>query len=324
MAPHGEEEPLRPIIHTSVPPWYGSFWCKDRWEYNGRKDWWTALGDVDAAARLGLSHKQVIVRERNPNWFEYVDSKGKFHGFDISYNRDPSKKGDTPVELKEYNKEKNRTSPQFQELMKHWKISKEHPGIYASFNYETIENFTPGGHSQAQYNRGVFHALDPKFWGDYKFWQWGPHFFDSPLNQDQHVKAFVAAKYMGYATIPMTMFYISNYQKEWYKKKTTLGFLSAYAKFSYRPILAAGMWGLCLSSAATLRNVDDVYNHVFASGGAALATYTLSGGNTAAATLVFINITILGMIWHAQRASVNGLQVGFVIFNNLNHLIFSF
>lgn len=35
----------------------------------------------------------------------FQDNKGKFHGFDISYNRDPSKKGDTPMELKEYNKE---------------------------------------------------------------------------------------------------------------------------------------------------------------------------------------------------------------------------
>ncbi|CAD6199253.1 unnamed protein product [Caenorhabditis auriculariae] len=295
-----DSEPLTAQYKTQRPPWIG-LWSSR--EYTGRPDWWKENGAQDPVVRNEkLRMYRARYREEDPDWFDPKVPDGTSLsgplGLDSKKYKNITKKADQPGDLKEFQEKVFKGSHQYKAIVEKFNLSKEHPGFDVN---PTLNDLVNSPVSQLGRN-----AIIPNSW-----YHFGPRFFDSPLNENAHMKGFAAAKYAAILLAPYTllemraMSYAKNFELN--KGPDYKDFLKRYAKLAPLPLSVAFAWGFTLSAASTLRNRDDVYNHFYAS--AAVGTVVASmRSNVSLGITSAVLTTILGVFWQYQRVSETGLQ----------------
>ncbi|GMS84396.1 hypothetical protein PENTCL1PPCAC_6571 [Pristionchus entomophagus] len=292
----GHDEPLTASYKTQRPPWLG-IWSNR--SYTGRPDWWKEPGNKDEMARHG---KLRLVRSRyneeDPDWYDPKVPDGTSEtgplGLDRTKHKDITKKGDTPGDLAEFQENVYRNSTQFKRLAEAFELSKEHPGIKVSPSMNTIELTAK--------SRLGSNTIFPTSLA----W-FGPRFFDSPLNEGTFWKALAAMKYTAIIMIPYTMLEIRAMGTVPVYSFGPREFLTRYAKLSPLPLAVAASWAVALSSAANIRNKDDVTNHLYSS--AAVGAVVASAKDSVARGVTIGMVTLVaGVFWHYLRVSDTGLQ----------------
>ncbi|CAB3404230.1 unnamed protein product [Caenorhabditis bovis] len=292
---HGEE-PLIATYKTQRPPWIG-LWSSR--EYKGRPDWWKENGESDSIVRSGkLRLYRTRYREEDPDWFDPKVPDGTSLagplGLDSKKTKNITKKGDQPGNLDDFQKKVYEGSHQFKSIAEKFNLSKEHPGFDVNPTLNDLMNIP-----KSQLGRN---AIIPNSWYDF-----GPRFFDSPLNQGAFWKGLACAKYAAILAAPYTILEIRAINTVKVPDFSPRNVFKRYCKIAPFPIAVAFAWGFSLSAASTIRNKDDVYNHYFASA-AVGATIATMKSNIALGTSAAIFTAILGVFWQYQRHSETGLQ----------------
>ncbi|CAI5440819.1 unnamed protein product [Caenorhabditis angaria] len=293
---HGEE-PLTATYKTQRPPWIGVWSCR---EYKGRSDWWKeAGGEADSVTRSGkLRLQRFRYREEDPDWFDAKVADGSSLagplGLDSKKTKNITKKGDQPGELADFQDKVYGKSHQFKAIAEKFGLSKEHPGLDVNPTLGDLIN-SPKDHIGRN-------ALIPNTW-----YHFGPRFFDTPLNQGAFWKGAAAAKYAAILLAPYTILEIRAINTVSVGEFGPKTFAKRYLQLAPFPLAVAFAWGFSLSAAATIRNKDDVYNHLFASAALGSTVATMKS-NIALGTSAAVFSAILGIFWQYQRHSETGLQ----------------
>ncbi|VDM53246.1 unnamed protein product [Angiostrongylus costaricensis] len=109
------------------------------------------------------------------------------------------------------------------------------------------------------------------------------------------------------AMLPITMLEIRATGSVPAKEFSPRKFAKRYFQLMPKPTIAAFSWGFALSSAAVMRNKDDVKNHLFSS--AAVGAVVASMKDNIPLGLTFAGVSlILGTVWHYCRISEEGIQ----------------
>jgi len=196
--------------------------------------------------------------------------------------------------MREWQEKLYKGSLQYKEIAKKWNISKEHPGIEINPGYEanTI-NKSPwlyGYWSRVAWKAGI----------------WGPRFFDKPLNEGSVTKGLAVSKWIAMLMIPVTVTDGMAYRR--IDPGQGLGaFGKRYLRNCVMPCAAGFAWGVSLSTAANIRNKDDIYNHWFSSFVVG-AVVTTAKDNFPKGFMAFAWTLFLGCGWHYCRISEMGLQ----------------
>ncbi|GMR36653.1 hypothetical protein PMAYCL1PPCAC_06848 [Pristionchus mayeri] len=290
------DQPLTASYKTQRPPWIG-IWS-DR-TYTGRPEWWKEPGGKDDLVRNG---KLRLVRSRydeeDPDWYDRKVPDGTSEtgplGLDRSKHKDITKKADTPGDFAEFQENVYKNSTQFKRLAAAFELSKEHPGIAVSPSMNTL--------SLTEKSRLGTNSIFPSSMA-----LWGPRFFDSPLNEGTFWKALAAMKYTAILMIPVTMVEIRALGTVSVEEFGPRQFLLRYAKRSVLPLTVAASWAVAISTAANIRNKDDVYNHLYSS--AAVGAVVASAKDSVARGVTLGMVTLFaGVFWHYLRVSDTGLQ----------------
>lgn len=293
----GEDEPLKPIYRTQLPPWHSRYTGR---EYKGRKDWWNELG-YENYDELNNKWKAVHynIRELEPDWYDPKVEDGKslanHLGMDSKFYKNFAKKGDTPGNLFEFQDKMMKSTEQYKAIAEKYDISPEHPGIAVSPGLNTL-NLIPK----------EYLGLDGAFTWPKKWFTWGPRFFDKPMNEGCFEKGGALAKY-----VLLANFFYSGAESQKLPKKSEslrLGpFFRTYAKNAPIPTALAFGYGFAICTSATIRNVDDVYNPLFAAIFTGIS-YSTMIGKTMNGFLLGSALAFLGTIFHYQRVSRFGLN----------------
>jgi len=237
-------------------------------------------------------------REQDPEWWDPPVEDGTsiagFNGMDTHYNEGKEFKGQTPGNLFDYKDMIMKSSAQYKQIAEKYNLSPEHPGIDVSPTLSRLD-YTPWR------NLGVG-TLFLQSMG-----QWGPRFFDTPLNESCLMKGLALAKYAfffsaidGYA----------DYRIERTKELKSFSYRK-YAGHVLRklPVPAAlGFgYGVSICTSATIRNRDDIYNPLYAAVFTGILTTTLKDNIPLGVTVTF-SLMFLGSIWQYARVGRWGLM----------------
>ncbi|CAI4224177.1 unnamed protein product [Auanema sp. JU1783] len=291
-----EDKPLVATYTTQRPPWLG-LWSSR--EYSGRPDWWKENGEKDEVVRSGrLRLCRAKVREDDPDWWDPKVEDGKSlagpNGLDGTKTPNVTIKGDQPGNLEDFQNKTYAASHQFKAIAEEFGLSKEHPGLAVNPTLNDLIN-TP----KSFLGRSVFL---PNSWHHF-----GPRFFDQPLNEASFVKGLACAKYAAIFMAPYTLLEIRATHSIPVSSFSPRNYFKRYLKLAPLPVSVAFAWGFTLSSAANLRNKDDVYNHLFASAAVGAVTATFKDSLAIGVTAAILS-TILGSFWQYARVSETGLQ----------------
>uniref|UniRef100_A0A914Z7N3 NADH-ubiquinone oxidoreductase subunit B14.7 n=1 Tax=Panagrolaimus superbus TaxID=310955 RepID=A0A914Z7N3_9BILA len=293
---HDEDGPLRPTYNHQRPPWIGLH--SDR-KYTKQPEWWAEPGLKDPILRRGGFYgNKPSFREDDPRYYDAPVPDGTSlsgaMGVDARYNSNLAIKGDQPGNLWEWQQKVMKGSLQYKKIVEKYDISPEHPGIAVNPNMSDMW-LSPVR------NIGIG-TLTSTSWQKY-----GPRFFDKPLNEGCVEKALCAAKYVAIFMAPFTMAEIRAKQSIPVKEFTARKFLARYLKLSPFPIAVASTWAVSICTAATIRNKDDVRNHLYA--GPITGAFVASiKNNIPVGIIVAFFATTLGVVWQYQRLSEHGLQ----------------
>uniref|UniRef100_A0A0M3HPH0 NADH dehydrogenase [ubiquinone] 1 alpha subcomplex subunit 11 n=1 Tax=Ascaris lumbricoides TaxID=6252 RepID=A0A0M3HPH0_ASCLU len=296
MGSEKSDEPLVATYRTNRPPWIG-LWSNR--EYKGRKEWWGELGLKDEVVQNGkLRMLRARYREEDPDWWDpkVPDGTSLAGPFGLDSKKYPNltSKADQPGPLPEFQEKVYKTSHQYKAIAEKYDLSKEHPGLGIS---PTLTEFiyTPK-------NKLGRNALFPNSW-----YHFGPRFFDKPLNEGTFEKGLACAKYAAILLGPYTMLEIRAMNSVTVKDFTPRAFMKRYFQLAPIPLAVAFTWGVALSTAATIRHKDDVYNHFYSS--AAVGTVLAAMKHNFAIGLTAAVVTlVLGNFWQYARVSETGLQ----------------
>jgi len=287
-------KPLKPIYKLQRPPWVGFFSDTD---YKGRPNWWAELGYTNMTTPR-LQHRVQLygIREDDPEWWDPPVADGTsmagFKGMDTRYYGNTDFKGDTPGNLFDYKDMLMKSSAQYKQIAEKYNLSPEHPGIDVSPSMNRLE-YTPWR------NLGVggFFSQSGA--------QWGPRFFDKPLNEDCLGKGLALAKYaLFFSAIDAFADYRIAYSKE--LKGFKYGEYAGHflRKFPFPTALGFG-YGVCICTSATIRNRDDIYNPLYAAAFTGILTTTIKD-NVALGVTVTLSLMLIGTVWHYARVSRAG------------------
>uniref|UniRef100_A0AC34QX94 Uncharacterized protein n=1 Tax=Panagrolaimus sp. JU765 TaxID=591449 RepID=A0AC34QX94_9BILA len=294
MGGHGDE-PLKATYNVERPPWIGLY--SDR-PYKKQMEWWSEPGLKDTIVRSGrFRANRDNYREQSKAFYDPAVPDGTSlsgpNGMDSRRNPNFTMKGDTAMNLDEWQKKIMQGSLQYKQIMEKYKLSPEHPGldVNPTMNDGRLQNFQTLGVGGFLNNR--WHTF-------------GPRFFDKPLNEGTFEKVACAAKYTAIFMIPYTMFHIRATQCVKVAEFTPRRYFQQYFKLSPFPMAVATSWAFAISAAAAIRNKDDVKNHFIAGPFVGLVVTTLKD-NIYLGSLAAGAVTILGLVWQYQRMSETGL-----------------
>ena len=293
---HDEDGPLRPTYNPQRPPWIGLY--SDR-KYTKQPEWWAEPGFKDPVIRRGGYYgNHPSFREDDPRHYDPPVEDGKSlsgpMGLDSKYHPNLSIKGDQPGNLWDFQQKVMKGSLQYKKILEKYDISPEHPGIAVNPTMSDLW-LSPVR------NLGIG-TLSTNSWQKF-----GPRFFDKPLNEGCAEKALCAAKYVSLFMFPFTMAEIRATQSIPVNDFTARLFLKRYFHLTPIPVAVASTWAIAICTAATIRNKDDVRNHLYA--GPITGAFVASVKNNVTVGIIFGMIaTALGVAWQYQRFSTHGLQ----------------
>lgn len=306
---HDGDQPLRPTYRTQKPPWV-SLWG----EYKGRTNWWTEPDLEDRYAREGkFRHVRFRYKEEDPDWFDPKVPDGTSlataTGIDSTKFPNDAVKGDTPGDLTEWRRNLLANSWQYKAIAEKWDISKEHPGM--AINATPASRLVPtdfdrlGTQTPHATDRGRRHEKLPENRPSfYSAIVGGPRFFNKPMNEGCFEKALACAKYAAIWAIPWT---VCDIRGNGIPDLTPKHIFGRYARNLPVPCALASAWGLTICTAATVRNKDDVYNHLYASAAVGTVLATIKDSIPLGVTALILT-TMGGIFWHYMRISEMGLQ----------------
>ncbi|KAI6178840.1 hypothetical protein M3Y98_00545200 [Aphelenchoides besseyi] len=215
-------------------------------------------------------------------------------GKDTRYYGNTTMKGDQPGDLFEFKKKVMQSSVQYKQIAEKYDLSPEHPGIDVSPTLSTLQ-YTPWR------NLGVG-LIFPSA----SIHQWGPRFFNKPMNEGCIEKGLALAKYAAMFNFLTTY---AEYQSEPSKdiKQIRFGDLTRryFRNLPYPATVAFG-YGVSICTFATVRNKDDIYNPIYAAACSGVLISKLRNVTTGVAFgLLFL---VLGCTWHYQRLTCFGVQ----------------
>ncbi|KAI6196654.1 hypothetical protein M3Y94_01134600 [Aphelenchoides besseyi] len=293
---HGVDEPLRATYNPQRPRWVG--WYTGR-EYKGRLNWWNELGWCDSlTAQKKLAFVRSDVRENDPEWFDEkvpdgTSLAGAF-GKDTRYHGNTTMKGDQPGDLFEFKKKVMQSSVQYKQIAEKFDLSPEHPGIAVSPTMSSLQ-YTPWR------NLGVGSVFPSQ-----SIHQWGPRFFNKPMNEGCVEKGLTLAKYVAMFNVVTTY---AQFQSEPSKdlKQFRIGELTRrYLRSLPYPATVAFGYGVSICTSATIRNKDDIYNPIYA--GVCSGILITKFRNITTGVSYGLVLIILGITWHYQRLTRFGIQ----------------
>jgi len=266
-----------------------------------RYAWWQemALGDFPKE-QMGIWRLlgYYLIKEQNPDWFDPPVEKGtsmaNAFGVDDVYHRDMSQKQDVAMPLSEYQEKLMKTSKQWQQIAMKWELSPEHPGLWVAPSLDNIEPTRPSVLGQA------YRSIP---WPNF-----GPRFFDRPLNEGCLEKGLAALKYgMLAGWFGATMEVQNGTVTLWPKHEMFRAgaYLKYCLKFSRNIMVISFLWGSSLCMVADLRKRDDRYNHDAVALICGVTYYALTKNLHRAWPLTFA-LYAGGNVWHNMRASPGG------------------
>lgn len=296
MGGHDDDGPLRPTYRVERPPWIG-LWSNR--EYKGQPEYWAEPGLKDRVLRNGRyrSYRDAIQEWSKDHYDAPVPDGTSLsgpNGVDSTRTHNFAIKGDTPGDLREWQKKIMEGSLQYKQILEKYNLSPEHPGIAVSPTMTDLRK-------PATELLGINTLMTNK-------WQhWGPKFFNKPLNEGTFEKVLCAAKYTAIAMLPYTMFDIRATHCITVREFTPRRFFGHYFKLTPFPMAIATSWAFSISAAAAIREKDDVKNHFIAGPTVGLVVATIKD-NFYMGTMAAIVATVLGLFWQYQRVSEFGLQ----------------
>uniref|UniRef100_A0A0M3JU76 Complex I-B14.7 n=1 Tax=Anisakis simplex TaxID=6269 RepID=A0A0M3JU76_ANISI len=329
MGGDDSNEPLKATYRTDRPPWIG-LWSGR--EYKGRKEWWGELGHKDEVVQNGKFRMlRARFREEDPDWWDPkvpdgTSLAGPF-GLDSKKHPNLTSKGDQPGPLPEFQDKVYKGSHQYKAIAEKYDLSKEHPGLAISPTLSELV-YTPKVFrclSTTFENSSLFvmvtddfliitsceiflqymlgrNAIIPNRWYHY-----GPRFFDKPLNEGTFEKGLACAKYTAILLGPYTMLDIRATNSVTLKDFTPRNFMKRYFQLAPIPLAVTFTWGVALSTAATIRHKDDVYNHLYSSAAVGTVLAAMKNNFAIGVTAAIVSL-VLGNFWQYARVSETGLQ----------------
>jgi len=289
---------LKPTYNFPKPPWMGGRWS--RREYHGRKNWWDELGYVDDLSEINKWQPvRYGIREWDPSWYDPkvpdgTSLAGSF-GLDSKFYPNLAVKADQPGDLYEFKDKLVKSSAQYKNIVEKYNISPEHPGIAVSPVLSTL-NHWPYRHL------GVGSFIPSQ-----TLHQYGPRFFDKPMNEGCVEKGLALMKYALYGTIVHSL---AMWKAEYSPVPKTFRFSDIFWRsiktFPFPAVMSFG-YGMAICTSATIRNRDDVYNMYYAAAFSGVLCATLKNNITLGVSITIV-LSILGTFWHYQRLNRFGLQ----------------
>uniref|UniRef100_A0A914E3M8 Uncharacterized protein n=1 Tax=Acrobeloides nanus TaxID=290746 RepID=A0A914E3M8_9BILA len=313
---HSEHpEPLKPVVYVSLPPWVPKYTDKngnphsvlkglidynDNCEKTGkRKAFWSelALEHPDVEKGVYIAHSSRI-KENDRSFYDPpvpdgTSLAGAF-GTDTKYVRNLSHKETIPEKLEDYREKLYRASHQYKQIAEKFDLSPEHPGLDISPDLQDT--------SYTRYNH-----LGINQWGHWR--QFGPRFFDKPLNEGCLEKGLCLVKYAAVLGIPIAFNSIkARYEEPWSKKYffQLRPFLKRYFQVNKTLFAGSFVWGASLCVVADFRKRDDIYNHYIVAPFTSLCYYELSGRNLPGAIVLAGILLAGGSMWHYLRCNPQG------------------
>jgi len=291
-------EPLKPTYNFPKPPWIGGRWS--RREYKGRKNWWDELGFLDELSeRNKFKPVRYAIREKDESWYDPKVEDGTSlagpYGLDSTFYPNYSLKADQPGNLYEFKDKLMKSSAQYKNIIEKYDISPEHPGIEVSPVLSQM-NYTP------YRSLGVGSVFPSQ-----TFHQYGPRFFDKPMNEGCVEKGLALTKYVAIGTIVRA---IASWKSEYStgpKSFKVTDIARRSVKFFPFPAAMAFGYGVAICTSATIRNRDDVYNMFYAAAFSGVLCATLKSNIQLGVTVALVE-SFLGYFWHYQRLVKFGLQ----------------
>ncbi|VDM47612.1 unnamed protein product [Toxocara canis] len=318
MGGERSDEPLVATYRTNRPPWIG-LWSGR--EYKGRKEWWAELGHKDEVVQNGKFRMlRARYREEDPDWWDPkvpdgTSLAGPF-GLDSKKHPNLASKADQPGPLPQFQEKVYKGSHQYKAIAEKYDLSKEHPGLAISPTLTELMH-TPK-HMLGR------NAVIPNSWYHY-----GPRFFDKPLNEGSFEKGLACAKYAAILLGPYTMLEIRAINSVKLKDFNPRTFMKRYFQLAPIPckgypffhsirlrvlshtsfflVAVAFTWGVSLSTAATIRHKDDIYNHLYSSAAVGTVLAAMKHNFAIGLTAAVVSL-VLGNFWQYARVSETGLQ----------------
>lgn len=288
---------LRPTYNVARPRWAGKYTNR---EYKRPACWWSELGHSD---QLTLQKKllpiRYPIRENDPEWYDPkvpdgTSMSGPF-GMDAKYTPDYTYKADTPGNLFDFKQNVMKTSLQYKQIAEKYDISPEHPGIDVSPTLSTL-------HYDHWQNLGIRSIIPTQI-----LHQYGPRFFDKPMNEGCLEKGLALVKYVGFANLLVVWVKFQNEPSKDLKTIVVPDMAKRWLRTMPFPSALAFGYGITICTSATIRSKDDIYNPLWA----AIATGVISAtikNNVTLGVSIGLSLAVLGTVWHYQRITRHGLQ----------------
>ncbi|KAI6242978.1 hypothetical protein M3Y99_00208500 [Aphelenchoides fujianensis] len=211
-------------------------------------------------------------RQQGDEWYDPkvpdgTSLAGAF-GMDTRYYGNTTIKGDQPGDLFDFKKKVMQGSAQYKQIAEKFDLSPEHPGIDVSPTMSSLQ-YAPWR------NLGIGWFLPSS-----TVHQWGPRFFDKPMNEGCFEKGLALAK-RGLHSEP------TKEQKQFIIRQIAGRYLR---NLPYPATLAFG-YGMAICTSAVIRHKDDVYNPFYAAlftGALTASIKNVATGVTYAMALAFV------------------------------------